>query len=179
MARLIQQDLFARELNFVPLSEYLDSVKPVQHEKKFMRSIMDTAKKMNLPCIHVDYFCGNKFYATCDPCSQLAHKRNPGAPRVQAVCSRCHKPVVVTCLNRLNKRLAGHYDILGIDWAIETKHKTTKKKNSPAKLSPRQQVKDIVYDLLDVPHIAVHEGNQDLLWNFLQEQHFRKYNKRI
>lgn len=164
----VQESLFPQEQNLVTLEEYKNmGGKRKQHEKKFMKEVMEAAFALDLPCIHIEYFCGNKFYATCDSCST---KQN----RVRAVCPSCHRPVVVTCHNRINKHLAGHHDILGIDWAIETKHKINKGKQS-AKGDIGQQIKSVIYDACAVPNITVNEADNIEIFNFLRKVHNHKY----
>ncbi len=137
-----------------------------------MNKVIETAFALDLPCIHIEYFCGNRFYATCDRCSSKSH-------RVRAVCPQCHRPVVVTCLNRINKHLAGHHDILGIEWAIETKHKINKGKQK-AKGNVTQQIKGVLYDHCAIPNITVNEADEQEIFNFLRTVHNKKYpNRRV
>lgn len=168
----VQVSMFPqKETNMVSLEEFKKSIKkPTQYEKKFMNRVMEVAFSLDLPCIHIEYFCGNKFYATCDSCSTKAN-------RVRAVCPICHRPVLVTCLNRINKHLAGHADILGVDWAIETKHKINKGKQV-AKGNPRQQVKELLYDHCSIPNITVNEADDQEIFDFLRKLHNRKFPER-
>ena len=166
----VQVSMFP-ETNMVSLEDYKKSArKPVQHEKKFMNSVMQVARTLDLPCLHLDYFCGNKFYATCINCSNNSHQ-------VRAVCPVCHKPVLVTCLNRINKHLAGHYDILGLEWAIETKHKINKGKQV-AKNAPRQENKSFFYNQCSIPNITVNESDDQEIFDFLRKLHNKKYPER-
>ncbi len=166
-----QISLFPRDKNMVSLEEYKEMVsnkKPKQHEKKFMNSIIQVANTMDLPAIHIEYFCGNKFYPTCSGSRYVKH-----AP-TRAICPTCHKPVLAVCVNRINKGLSGNFDILGIEWAIETKHKINKGEQD-AKLSPRQIVKKNLYDSTNIPNIAINESDNQLAFDFLRAIHNQKF----
>ena len=167
-----QVDLFPQELNRVSLEDYKAmSRKPVQHEKKFMGDIIETAFKLDLPCIHIKYFCGNTFYATCGHCS------NERGQKIIAICPVCGRKVLVTCLNRLNRDLAGHFDLLGVDWAIELKHKTNKGPQE-AKPAPAQFFKSCLYDVCNIPNLTANEDDSLKVYRFLRELHNRKFPER-
>lgn len=155
-----QTSLFQEDSNLISMEEFKKiSAKRTQHEKKFMGDLIKAAYSMGLPCFHIDYYCGNKFYARC---SCNASGDSP------VFCSFCNKPILVECHNTLNKNLSGHFDIIGIGWAIETKHKINKGKQTP-KESSRQKIKKEVYEKMGVPNIIVNEsGNQEAL-TFLLE----------
>ena len=128
----IQTSLFKpkKESNLVSIEKYKEMCetkhKRKQHEKKYMADIMKLARSLNLPCIHIEHFCGNKFFPTCSGSKKRPHKET------KLICPICHRPVIATCVNRINKNLAGHFDILGISWAIETKHKKNILISSPS-----------------------------------------------
>lgn len=147
------------------LEEFRDKIAkshpPKQHEKKLMQDIMGAARSLDLPCIHIEYFCGNKFYPICQGTKTLPHKPT------RAVCPVCHKPVLAVCLNRINKGLAGHYDILGIRWAIETKHKINKGPQQ-ARASLGQQIHGLIYDQFGVPNLTINETGTDQVLPFLK-----------
>ncbi len=148
--------------NMMSLEEYKKrNGKRIQHEKILMKDMMRIAKSLDLPCIHIEYFCGNKFYAVCQTCS----KKSP----VYAVCPCCGKRVLAHCVNRINKHLSGQYDILGIEWGMETKHKINKgKQDAKRGKSMRQQIQGLVYDLDGVPHLTINEDDVQRGFEFLQ-----------
>lgn len=122
----------------------------IQREKKFMRVLQSTCEDMKLPAIHIRNYCGNTFYYTCPSCQNSS---------------------LVVCNNILNKHLYGHYDLLGISWAIETKHKTNKGKQSASKqLSQSQKLKHSFYDYYNVPYIFANESDLLLAQKFLLER---------
>ena len=170
----VQQSLFGNVKNNISMEEYKKSFnkKPKQHEKKYMDTIIKTANSLDLPCFHIDYFCGNRFFPTCSGFGSFRH-----AP-AKAVCPICRKPVLATCVNRINKGLSGHYDIIGIDWAVECKHKTNKGKQI-AKPSSRQAIKGLYYDIIGIPNIVVNEDNDLETFQFLKTIHNNKYPERI
>jgi hypothetical protein len=161
----LQIELFpGKVMNEVSLEEFKESVKrkkPKQHEKKFMDDLMGVAFSLDLPCIHIKQFCGNTFIPTCS-----GSKFHPHAPAL-AVCPVCHQNVKATCLKRTNSHLAGHWDILGISWAIETKHKINIGPQG-AKLSPGQQFKGLLYNVTNIPALAVNESQNMEAFNFLK-----------
>jgi acetyltransferase-like isoleucine patch superfamily enzyme len=112
-----------------------------------MDEIMGWASSMGLPCIHIENFCGNRF---------------------NHVCSRCGKLDLVCCHKIINAQLAGHHDIIGIAWTIETKHKVNKIKKQDPKLSPQQSFKSLVYSVSDIPSVSVNEDNAADAFRFLQ-----------
>ena len=142
------------ERNLVSLEEFKKTVseKPKQHEKKFMNDIMRIAASFDLPCIHIQYYCGNKFFPTCSGTKTKPHKPT------RAFCPVCQKPILAVCTNRINRGLSGHYDILGISWAIETKHKVNKGKQK-IKLADNQKNREIIYDIYNIPNIAINESD--------------------
>ena len=167
--------MFRREANFVPIEEYREmasaGLKRTQHEKKFMNTVIETAFALDLPCIHVDYFCGNKFYPTCTGRKGAKHKP------AQAVCPTCGQKVLAICVNRINKGLAGHFDILGITWAIETKHKVNMGPQI-AKPGKSQIFKSVLYQVTEIPRLVVNEADEKVVWNFLRNIHNEKFPER-
>ena len=171
----VQQSMFCRESNMVSMEEYRKIAgkehKRTRHEKKFMSGIIEVAHALDLPCVHIEYFCGNKFYPTCT--GRGSHKHAPA----RAICPTCGRPVLAICVNRINKGLAGHYDILGIDWALETKHKTNKGKQK-AKGDRGQRIKSSLYETTKVPHLVVNEDDEEEIWQFLKGLHNKKFPER-
>lgn len=168
----VQQSMFVKEDNLVPIEEYREMAANINnrtaHEKKFMNTIIETAFALDLPCVHIDYFCGNKFFPTCT--GQAGHKHPPR----RAVCPVCGRDVLAVCVNRINRGLAGHYDILGIGWAIETKHKTNKGPQV-AKPTGAQVPKSALYKITKVPHLTVNESNEEEVFRFLRYVHNSKF----
>ena len=117
-----------------------------QHEKRFMNAVIDLAHSLGMPCIHVVYYCGNTFPVKCD---------------------HCGKYKMVTCTKRNNTHLTGQFDIIGIAWAIETKHKINKGKQD-AKLSPKQEAVASLYRIHEIPSLAANESHSDIIIRFLQ-----------
>jgi len=161
-----QTELFpGRVMNEVSLADFKETVKrkkPKQHEKKFMDDLMGVAFSMDLPCIHIKQFCGNTFVPTCTGTKFHTHAPAP------AVCPVCRQTVKAVCLKRTNAHLAGHWDILGISWAIETKHKISIGPQV-AVLDPGQQFKGLLYKLTDIPAIAVNESQNMEAYSFLRD----------
>jgi hypothetical protein len=124
------------------------SKKRKQPEKEFMNKIIELAAIRNLRALHIKNYCGNRF---------------------NHVCPKCHTPSLVTCHNILNADLAGEPDILGISWAIETKNKVNKGKQT-AKLDPRQKLKGSVYDSFGVPHLTANQSDINQVIEFLDHQ---------
>jgi hypothetical protein len=155
-----QISLFKRgSINTVPLEEFKELTKrrrPRKVERKLMDDIIRVAFSMGLPCIHIENFCGNTFVPMCD-----VHHR-------PMVCPVCQQVRTVTCRKILNKHLAGHFDIIGIAWTIETKRKTTKIKHQDPELDPRQEIKHILYKLTGVPAAVINEDTLDNLMPFLR-----------
>lgn len=137
--------------------EALKAAQPARRgkpEKKLMNDIMKIARRTYaLPCIHLEYYCGNHFNLSCPKCGHVQ---------------------LATCHNTINRHLAGHYDIIGIAWAIETKHKVNKGPQD-AKPSPRQHDRALTYDLHHIPHIAVNESHTQQLIDFLSTRSKEKY----
>lgn len=171
----VQQHLFGQEQNRVTIEEYREMASGINkrkaHEKKFMNTIIETAFSLDLPCVHIEYFCGNKFFPTCS--GQGKHKHPP----VRAVCPVCKQPVLAICVNRINKGLAGHFDILGIGWAIETKHKVNKGAQE-AKPDKTQVPKSALYQITEVPHLTANESNEQEVFTFLRGIHNKKFPRR-
>lgn len=171
----VQQSMFRREENFVSIEEYREMAtagsKKTSHEKKFMNTIIGTAYSLDLPCVHIEYFCGNKFYPTCTGGKYKKHRP------MRAVCPGCGQEVLAICVNRINKGLTGHFDILGIDWAIETKHKINKGPQI-AKPSGSQIIKNALYEITAVPHMTVNESNEQEVFSFLRGIHNGKFPER-
>lgn len=162
MKRRKQDPNLFPDQNMMSLEEFKKTrSRPKQHEKKFMKDIMQIAKSMGLPCLHIEYFCGNKFYATCDVCSK---KQNQP---VRAVCPCCGKKVLAHCLNRINKSLTHEFDIVGIRWGIETKHKINKGAQK-ARGTIGQQIKGLEYDSAGIPHLIINEDDAQQAYNFLE-----------
>lgn len=127
-----------------------------QHEKKLMNDVIEAATKIGLPCIHIQYYCGNKFYPKCK-CGGMV------------ICSKCGKPVLVECHNLLNKELSGLPDVLGIAWAIETKHKINKVKKQKLKLAQNQDKMFNAIRGIGIPALIINEDNADEAFKFLMQ----------
>jgi hypothetical protein len=172
--RPAQTSLFQNEANIVPLEEWKQQARKSQRRKQpeqsLTNAVMQAARVMQLPCIHLEYFCGNSFFPKC---TGTAHGRH--APAV-ATCPRCRRPVLAQCFNTINRNLAGHFDVLGIAWAIETKHKVNKGEQK-AKLEKGQAVRAEQYRELEIPHLAMNEADDRALLNFLRERYREKYGK--
>jgi hypothetical protein len=69
-------------------------------EKDFMRDVQRYAASLGLPSIHIEYFCGNKFFVEC-PC--------------------CGTKVLAHCRKSNNKENAGLPDLLFLKACIEVK----------------------------------------------------------
>jgi hypothetical protein len=65
-----------------------------------MADLMRMARALGLPCLHLEYYCGNKFFVQCPDCGRK-------------ILAECHKSN--------NADAAGLPDILGIAWGLETK----------------------------------------------------------
>lgn len=161
MRRKTQPSLFPDE-NMVSLEEFKKvRSRPRQHEKKFMADIMQIARSLGLPCLHIEYFCGNKFYAICEDCTKRKNYR------VEAKCPCCGKRVLAHCINRINKRLTHEFDIVGIEWGIETKHKINKREQKAiGKIG--QQIRGFEYDGSGTPHITINEEGAQEAYEWLQ-----------
>lgn len=146
----MQFSLFDDSLSDVPSRDAQPSPSRIQREKKLMLSLQSTCEDLKLPAIHIRNYCGNTFYHDCPSCK---------------------KSSLVVCNNILNKHLYGHYDLLGISWAIETKHKKNKGKQSALnQLSNSQKLKHSFYDRYNVPYIFVNESDLLLAQKFLLER---------
>jgi len=158
-----QINLFG-DTNTISLEEYAALSKPrAAHEKKFMTDLIGAAGAMGLPSIHINYFCGNKFFPICT--GTPTHRHQP----VRLICPACHQPHLVTCRNRINTALQGHFDILGISWAMETKHKINKGPQT-AKPSTSQHSRALTYTSFNIPHIVINESNVPQAIQFLQDR---------
>lgn len=125
-----------------------------------MSDIIRAAFSLGLPCIHIEYYCGNKFYPTCSGSPDHPHEKR------RAICPECGNEVLAVCQNVLNKNLKGHYDIIGIAWAVETKHKTNKGPQE-ASLDRSQEIRRQLYDVTNVPNISVNESDDRKILAFL------------
>lgn len=137
---------------------------PSQPERSLMQRIQKRAADIGLPSVHIQNFCGNKFYPQCTGTSLSPH------PPERLICPICKRPVLATCRAILNSHLAGQFDILGIAWAIETKHRTTKRKPQAPKPSPGQQNHALLYRLHGIPHIMANETDIIPTFHFLDQQ---------
>ena len=135
--------------------------KPIQHEKKYMEDIIKTAFALGLPCIHIKQHCGNKFGVFCSGNEKKPHEI------IQIKCPICNEVAIATCFKKLNTHLKGEWDILGIAWAIETKHKRNKGKQK-AELSVEQELKGKMYSYANVPTLVVNEAQNVEAYKFLK-----------
>lgn len=120
----------------------------VQHEKKFMDSMHNRALLYGLPSVHIRNYCGNRFNHQCPRCGNVS---------------------LVTCNNLLNKHNAGMFDLIGIRWALEFKHKTTKKKKQIARGSFVQQGQGLFYKAYGIPAICANESNINEVTTFFSQ----------
>ncbi len=112
-----------------------------QVEDKFRNSIQDFLKLIKVPFVHINYYCGNKFY----------HR-----------CPHCHKFSVVSCNKINNLANAGHFDILGIAWAIETK--TFKRKTV---VQDNQKLRQQDYLNAGIPSLICHDRQTRTILDFI------------
>lgn len=123
-------------------------------EADFMNEVKELAEKMGLPSLHIENFCGNKFFPKCS-CGG------------SAVCSVCGKPVLAHCRKRNNTGNAGTPDLIGIAWAVELK-RDRNQRGEPCAPSIRQ--KTTMEKLHDhgVPVMLAHPGNLSEVISFLK-----------
>ncbi len=119
---------------------------PQQAEAAFMRQIMDLARLLGLPCLHVSYYCGNKFYVKC---------------------SHCGHPELATCRKRNNTENAGLPDLCGIAWEIKTK-RDRNQTGEPFEPSDRQTATHARLRAAGVPVLVVSPGNVQEAVDFLR-----------
>jgi len=158
MAKKNQLSLFGD--NTVSMEDYKRSLlkgKRRKEEKKLMDDIVSAAASLDLPSVHIEYYCGNKFYPTCS-----GKRKQPHAP-ARAICPVCKKPVLAVCTNRINRGLVGQFDILGVSWAIETKHKRNKGRQV-ATLSATKKLIVPWYESLKVPDTIVKVIHTNKKW---------------
>lgn len=128
--------------NVMGLDEYRGMAKRRAHpEKDLMRVLMRTAWTLDFPCVHIENYCGKRYNHRCAKCGAVS---------------------LVTCHGRNNIDNVGHYDILGIAWAIETKTV-----ENPA-LRLTQKATAGVYERYGIPHIVLNEKNADSAISFFR-----------
>jgi hypothetical protein len=122
---------------------------------------MELAEHLGLQCVHISTYCGHRFYQACDGGGTHA----PTLP----VCPECGKTPLSVCNNIVNPKMAGHYDVLGVSWAIELKSKVNKGPERVA-LKPHQEGMGLVYDSFKVPSTVGNEDSIDEIFKFLTKQ---------
>jgi len=123
---------------------------------------MALAESLGMPCVHISTFCGHRFYQACDGGGSHA----PVLP----ICPMCGKTPLSVCNNIVNPKMAGHYDVLGIAWAIELKSKVNKG-TEKVRLQPHQEGMGIVYDAAHIPITRGNEDDLDDIFKFLMRVH--------
>lgn len=143
--------LDAKQISFLPGTNTVKSITfkkpPLELEKKFMKQLQDVAYKLGLPCLHIEYYCGNKFYVKC---------------------SKCGHPTLATCHKRNNTENVGQPDLIGIAWTIETK-RDRNKRGDAEKTTP---IQDLVMRLLKeagIPGIVANPAKMQEAIDFLQK----------
>jgi len=135
-------DLFGN--NVVSREEYLSASKKraerKQREKVFMNDISRFLS--SFPHIHIEYYCGNKFWVEC----------------------KCGNKILAECHKVNNAKNAGAPDLIGIAWAIETKHKVHGKNT---KLAPAQDAFRHKLESMKIPFLKLDETNADEILNFI------------
>lgn len=116
-------------------------------EDNFRKDIEHAASAMDLPCVHIEYYCGNKFWVKCQTCGKLN-------------LAECHRAI--------NKNLKGQPDIIGIAWTIETKC-SRNKKGEAFKPSPEQLATIEYYKSKNIPTLVLSTQESDKAIEFLQE----------
>ena len=120
---------------------------PAPLEKDFMRQVKDLAEKMGLPSVHIENYCGNKFYSTC---------------------SHCGHSDLVTCRKRNNTGNAGAPDLIGIQWAIELK-RDRNQRGEAFEPSIRQKTQMEKLSGQGIPVMVASPGNVAEALHFLNE----------
>ena len=142
--------LEAKQLSFLPNSNHATSYQlkaaPRQQEKKFMEGLQQAASMLGLPCIHVEYYCGNKFYVKCSHCGHLE---------------------LATCNKRNNVQNSGHGDLIGIKWEIECK-RDRNQRGDAFEPTDRQSATHEALRRHGVPVMVAHPGNLQEAVSFLQ-----------
>lgn len=118
-------------------------------EKSFMQDVMDYALKIGLSNLHVDYYCGNKFFVEC-PC--------------------CGNKTLAECHKSNNKENSGLPDIIGIAWGIELKRDRNQRGDA---YEPSLRQKTQMEKLHDhgIPVIVGNPGNMVEIEKFLKSIH--------
>lgn len=121
-------------------------------EDNFRKDIERAAALMDLPCIHIEYYCGNKFWIKCHACGKLnlAH-----------------------CQKTINKGLKGQPDIIGVGWVVETKT-ARNKKGEPFKPTPEQQDTLEYYKKKNIPVLLLSNAESDEAIRFLRQLSINK-----
>jgi len=119
---------------------------PAPLEKDFMRQVKDLAEKMGLPSVHIENYCGNKFFVECPICGNKT---------------------LATCRKRNNTGNAGTPDLIGIEWAIELK-RDRNQRGEAFEPSIRQKSQMEKLSGLGVPVMVASPGNINEAINFLK-----------
>jgi hypothetical protein len=142
--------LRVKQLSFLPGTNHVKSVvfkrPPLELENKFMKQLQAVAYQLGLPCLHIEYYCGNKFYVKC---------------------SKCGHRELATCHKRNNTENVGQPDLIGIAWTIETK-RDRNKRGDAEKTTP---IQDLVAKLLQeagIPGMVANPAKMQEAVDFLQ-----------
>lgn len=145
-------------------------------EDSFRKDIEHAAKAMDLPCIHIEYFCGNKFVPRCERKRLQSLGGDHNTCGGTAVCNRCGQPILAHCRNTINRNLKGQMDIIGVAWGIETKQ-ARNKKGEAFKPTPEQLEIARYYESKKVPVLVLSTAQSDEAIKFLREMAIRKHGK--
>jgi hypothetical protein len=140
----------ATQLSFLPGTNEARTWKlkapPKQEEAVFMRQLQDAARLMGLPSIHLSYYCGNRFYKKCPHCGHVE---------------------LVTCNKTNNGENAGHGDLIGIAWEIETK-RDRNQAGDPFEPTDCQTATHEALRKAGIPVMVSHPGNLQATIQFLK-----------
>jgi len=150
--------------------------KPQQIENNFRKDIEHAAAAMDLPCIHIEYFCGNKFIPKCERMVLPGLGQSYHTCGGTAICSKCGRPILAHCKKTNNNSLAGQPDIIGVAWAIETKC-ARNKKGEGFKPTPEQQATLSYYQKKNIPVLLVSTAQSDEAVQFLRQLSIKKTGK--
>jgi hypothetical protein len=123
-------------------------------EVAFMNEVKELAEKLGLPALHIENYCGNKFFPKCS-CGG------------SAVCSVCGKPVLAHCRKRNNTGNAGTPDLIGISWAVECKRDRNQRGDSFAPSIRQKTTMEKLHDQ-GIPVVVGNLARMNEVENFLK-----------